>query len=78
MIKNINKLQQMIKEAGITQQELADQLEVKQPSVSRWLSGERQLPIKYFFSIMDIICLKTDKELVTVLNEFIKAENKNV
>ena len=78
MIKNINKLYQMIKTAGITQQELADQLQVKQPTISRWFSGERQLPIKYFFCIVDIICLKTQKDILSVLNEFITAEDKNV
>lgn len=78
MIKNINKLQQMIKEAGLSQQDLADQLQVKQPTISRWFNGERQLPIKYFFCIVDIICLKTKKDILSVLNEFITAEDKHV
>ena len=41
MIKNIKKLQDMIKEAGLSQQELADQLQVKQPTISRWFSGAK-------------------------------------
>lgn len=77
MIKNIKKLNQIIKESGLSQQDLAKQLEVKQPTISRWFSGERQLPIKYFFKIVDIICLETKRDILSVLNEFITAEDNH-
>ena len=75
MIKNIDKLKTMIRTAGITQHELATALKVGQPTISRWMSGTRQLPLHTFFIIVDLIATKTGTKEMEILQQFIGFEN---
>lgn len=75
MIKNIDKLKTMIRTAGITQHELATALKVGQPTISRWMSGSRQLPLHTFFVIIDLIASKTGVEQIAILKDFVGLEN---
>ena len=75
MIKNIDKLKTMIRTAGITQHELATALKVGQPTISRWMSGSRQLPLHTFFVIVDLIATKTGTKEMEILQQFIGLQN---
>ena len=70
-----DKLLQLRKEGHLSQQELADQLNVSRQSVSKWELGESQPDINNIISLSEIYHVSTDYLLKDILEESNKTKD---
>lgn len=66
--KVLNRIKAVLAEEGKTNKELADQLQVAEPTVSRWCTNTQQPSLEMLFEIARV--LKRDVRDLLVRNSF--------
>lgn len=61
--RKLNRLKVVLAERDITNKRLAEQLNVTEITVSRWVSNKRQPPLEQLYSIAKVLGVST-KELI--------------
>lgn len=65
-------LQQLRREAKLTQKEIAYALGVLAQEVYRWESGAHQLPYRHFIPLAKLLGVDREKIIVVAFNTYIK------
>ena len=69
----LNRLKVVLAERDITNKWLAEQLNVTEITVSKWVLNKRQPPLEQLYTIAQVLCVST-KELI--FDQINSADNK--
>jgi transcriptional regulator with XRE-family HTH domain len=63
----MDTLQSLLRAAGVRQNELADALNVSEPTVSRWANGAADIPARYILPIAALLKLPAERVLAVAV-----------
>jgi len=67
----LSALNELLEKHNITQKQISQHIGVKQPTISRWLNGERKLPLTTLFIIVEFVAMIAELDKNKILKEIL-------